>query len=74
MNLSFYMVYVEGESTPTYKHISLKSAEIEAKRLAKQLHKKAYVLASVKSFEIIEFKEESCVPDELSNETDSLPF
>lgn len=30
----FYMVFVEGCATPTYKHENLESAENEAKRLA----------------------------------------
>ena len=40
----FYMVFVEGCATPTYKHENLESAENEAKRLATLLKKKAYVL------------------------------
>ena len=39
----FFMVYVEGEHTPAYKHSDLTSAETEAKRLAKSLNRKAYV-------------------------------
>lgn len=64
----FFMVYVQGEHTPTRKHLSLSDAEQEAKRLAKLLNKKAYVLCSLKSFEINEFKIEDCRPD------DELPF
>lgn len=30
----FFMVFVEGENTPAYKHKSIESAENEAKRLA----------------------------------------
>ena len=48
----FFMVYVEGEHTPAYKHNDLTSAETEAKRLAESLNRKAYVLCSIKSFEI----------------------
>ena len=66
---NFFMVYLENESTPTYRHESLKSAEDEAKRLAKMHRKKAFVLCSIKSFEINEFIEKDCVPDEFE-----LPF
>jgi hypothetical protein len=58
----FFMVYVENEKTPTQKHETLTSAETEAKRLAKTSGKKAFVLCSLKSFEIVEFKEEDCRP------------
>ena len=65
----FFMVYLENERTPTYKHTTLESAENEAKRLSKQYCKKAFVLCSLKSFEIVEFKVEDCRPD-----VDELPF
>lgn len=63
MKETFYMVFVEGGNTPTYKHKSQESAETEAKRLARAFKKKAFVLTTVKSFEIIEFTEEECLPD-----------
>jgi len=66
----FYMVFVEGQNQPTYKHESLESAEIEAKRLAKLTDKKAYVLCSIKSFEVNHFKVEDCRPVDDSD----LPF
>ncbi|MDP3443095.1 MAG: hypothetical protein Q8T08_09585, partial [Ignavibacteria bacterium] len=65
----FFMVYLENERTPTYKHSTLESAETEAKRLSKLNRKKAFVLCSLKSFEIIEFTVEDCRPD-----VDDLPF
>jgi len=68
-NQSFFMVYVENERTPTYKHATLNGAEEEAKRLSKQLGKKAYILCSLKSFELQEFKINDCRP-----EVDDLPF
>ena len=43
----FYMVYVEGQSAPTYKHGSMEQATKEADRLAKLLNTKTYVLAAV---------------------------
>ena len=59
----FFMVYLENERTPAYKHTTLESAETEAKRLSKQYEKKAFVLCSLKSFELVEFKVEDCRPD-----------
>lgn len=64
----FFMVYVKDAATPTYKHTTLESAEIEAKRLSKLYSKKAYVLASIKSFEINEYIVTDCRPE------DDLPF
>lgn len=68
-NQSFFMVFLENERTPAYKHATLNGAEEEAKRLSKLFKKKAYVLCSLKSFEIVEFKETDCRPD-----IDGLPF
>ena len=42
-----YMVYAEGQSTPTYKHALMEQATKEADRLAKLLNTKTYVLAAV---------------------------
>ena len=66
----FFMVYLHNEKTPTFKHETLKSAEIEAKRLSKMYAKKAFVLCTIKSFELIDFITHDCRPD---NEFD-LPF
>ena len=65
----FLMVYVEGEHTPTYKHNSLESAEKEAKRLAELTGRKAYVLCSIKSFEVNKFVVRDCRPID-----EDLPF
>ena len=59
---TFYMVYLEGERTPTFRHVTMDSAEQEAKRLAETHGKKAYVLATIKSFENTKFKVEDCRP------------
>lgn len=67
-NQYFFMVYLQDERTPTYKHATLDGAEQEAKRLSKLYGKKAFVLCSLKSFEIVEFKETDCRPDS------ELPF
>jgi len=52
-----------------YKHPTPESATIEAKRLAKEYGKKAYILASIKSVELIEFKETNLIES-----LDELPF
>ena len=66
---TFFMVYLENQRTPTFKHTTLESAENEAKRLSKEFGKKAYVLCSLKSFEFCEYKVEDCRP-----EGEKLPF
>lgn len=43
----FYMVYVEGQSSPTCKHGTMESAVKEADRLAKSKNKQSFVLAAV---------------------------
>ena len=48
----------------------LTSAETEAKRLAESLNRKAYVLCSIKSFEINKFTVRDCRPAP----GDDLPF
>ncbi len=69
--MAFYMVYVEGNDAPAYKHFSLTDAETEAKRLAELLNKKAYILCTIKSFEVNKFNIEDCRPKQ---NTDELPF
>ena len=61
-NQNFFMVYLENERTPAYRHATLETAEQEAKRLSKQYGKKAWVLCTLKSFEIVEFKVTDCRP------------
>lgn len=69
MKETFYMVYVQDGNTPTYKHSNIEDAEKEAKRLAKLLNKKAFILCSLKSFELNEFVIQDHRPD-----GDDLPF
>ena len=68
-NQHFFMVFLEDERTPTYRHATLDGAEQEAKMLSKQYGKKAFVLCSLKSFEVNEFTIKDCRP-----EIDELPF
>lgn len=48
---SFYMVYLDGQRSPTYKHNSLEYATREAERLSRQHGFKAYVLKTKLSVE-----------------------
>lgn len=63
MKETFWMVFAEGGNTPTYKHSSQQSAEIEAKRIAKLSGKKVFVLCTVKSYMVYQFTEEDCTPE-----------
>ena len=55
VNQYFFMVFVEGGESPTYRHFVQERAEEEAKRLAKLTGKQVFVLCSLKSFEVNEF-------------------
>jgi len=55
-NNNFFMVYVEGQNQPKYKHSTHDSALAEAKRLAKLTEKPAYVLAPITTVELDLFK------------------
>lgn len=54
MQKPFFMVYLEGQQTPTFKHEELAEAEKEAKRLTDKFQLKSYVLATIKSFQLPE--------------------
>jgi len=62
MNKKFFMVFVEGENTPTVQHDNLKKAEKEAQRLADKYGKKAFVLESTTLI----------TPDEINIKVDSF--
>jgi len=68
MRTTFYMVYLENQQTPAYKHESLQAAETEAKRLTELYGHKAYVLVTLKSIERVKYNIEDLRPDE------KLPF
>lgn len=61
MNKKFFMVFVEGENTPTVQHDNLKKAEKEAQRLADKYGKKAFILESTSLI----------TPDEINVKVDS---
>lgn len=45
----FYMVYVEGEQQPMFKHDTYGQAENEAKRLTEKTGKTSYILGTIKA-------------------------
>lgn len=59
----FYMIYVEGAGSPTYKHETIESAQYEAKRLADTTEKKVYILCSVCSVERKQYDIVNLMPD-----------
>lgn len=69
MNKPFFMVFLEGGNTPIYQHPTLESAEAEAERLCKLHKRKAVVLCSIKSIELVEV-----VKTDLRPQGDDLPF
>ena len=68
----FYMVYMDGEGAPTYKHTTHALALKEAERLSLLFGKKTYVLLALKSIE----PAPKTITKELSIPTqeDDLPF
>ena len=46
----FWMVYVEGKSSPTKKHADFNEAYDEARRLAKKEGRDTYLLQAVSKF------------------------
>lgn len=53
---TFYMIYVEGQKSPTHKHTTYESAVREAKRLAEYTKEKTYILCSIESYELNRFE------------------
>ena len=64
MKPAFYMVFVDGGNSPSYRHSTPEGAETEAKRLAELTGKKTWTLCTIKSFELTKFKVEDCRPDD----------
>ena len=71
MNNSFYMIYVEGCNSPTYKHDSFILAEHEALRLAELTGKETFILCSLKSLKKQKIVTKDLRPD---REDLELPF
>lgn len=53
---TFYMIYVEGGSTPTVKHDNPVDAQKEAERLAIKTKKKTYILKAEQLVEAVGIK------------------
>ena len=70
----FYMVYVEGESSPTYKHCTMESATKEADRLAKSLNKKSFVLAAVMEIRLEVITSAISIENMEKEKEDDCPF
>ncbi len=66
----FWMVYLEDQRAPQYKHASYDSALKEAKRLAEQHDKPAYILQAVHVVKLNKFVIEE--PEEAQEEDE--PF
>ena len=56
MNKKFFMIYVEGKDSPTFKHESYDSAIYEAERLARKTKKQVYILQAIQKVEICDLK------------------
>lgn len=70
----FWMVYLEGQNPPKYKHGTYESALKEAKRLAQTHDKEAYILETKQTVKCELFKIEDCREPEPGEEDSDLPF
>lgn len=69
-NKHFYMVYLEGQNTPTFKHFSKEKAEKEAMRLTDQTGCTAYVLLAITKIRSAKYH----IEDLVNQEEEGLPF
>ena len=69
----FWMVYLEGQKPPQYKHGSYESALKEAKRLAQTYDKEEYILETTKTVKCELFKIED-TEEPAPGEDADLPF
>lgn len=61
----FYMIYVEGQNSPTRKHLTYPDAKEEAERLARLTHRKTYILGTIECFEMNDIIRTNCSVSEL---------
>ena len=61
----FWMVWVEGNGSPTKKHENRELADSEAVRLAKLTKKKAFILEAIDGYKIVSDSEQVVTPDVL---------
>ena len=64
--MRFWMVYVEDQEAPNFKHVTLKGAKAEAERLASFTKKKVYILEAVEYCE--------CTAIKWSDISEDVPF
>ena len=61
----FYMIYVEGQDSPTRKHTTYQDALKEAERLARMMHRKTYILGTIECLEVNDIIRTNCSVGEL---------
>lgn len=61
----FYMIYVEGQNSPTRKHLTFDEARKEAERLARMMHKKTYILGTIECVEVNDIVRTNCAVGQL---------
>ncbi len=67
----FYMVFVEGERNPVYKHNDINDAMHEAKRLSVLTNKTSYILFAIRQIKI---NNQFTIKDTIEPKMDELPF
>lgn len=53
-NQEFYMLFVDGKSVPTHKHVTLFEAEQEADRLIQKTQQTVYILKAIKAYKTVQ--------------------
>lgn len=48
---TFFMLYVDGQNSPTHKHTSIAEAKVEAQRLMAKTQKRVFILQGIKMLE-----------------------
>lgn len=69
----FWMVYLEGQNPPKYKHGTYESALKEAKRLTQKHDLEAYILETIQTVKLDLFKIEDTIKPAPGEDSD-LPF
>lgn len=69
----FWMVYLEGQNPPRYKHGTYESALAEAKRLTQAYDLEAYILETIQTVKLDLFKIEDTIKA-APGEDGNLPF
>lgn len=48
---TFFMLYVDGQNSPTHKHPSIAEAKVEAQKLMAKTQKRVFILQGIKMLE-----------------------